>query len=473
MKEYNNFSKNLLVTIGPITNNNTAIKRISKSTDIFRLNGSHNTILWHQNVSNKIKKNNKKNLILLDIPGIKPRTLNQKSIKIKKNQRVCLYFDSKKININKFLCIKISNKLPKSKNKSKFFSINDGLNFFEIIKYNENYVIGKSKESFILKENKGINVPESIYNESNQLKKYNSFLNKCKKIKFDAIGLSFIQSKELLLKIKKKYPNKILVSKIENYQGVLNSEEIIKNSDAVMIDRGDLSAEIGNNKLFNSIIKISKLTKKHGVPLIMATENLENMILNNSPTKSEIISLEFNDLISVDKIMLSDETATSNNWKNILNWLDNYFKNFISPNNYKYFSDVYKKDKVEQSNQDNLWSSLDSSPNQSFLISTKSGAAIYKCKKFLNRPKIYIFTDNLRTYFLSRFFFNTRIFLVPKLSRRNVAKQILYFAKQYSKYLFEYNKVITSIFVLNPQKGSRANAIYMINKNNLNKKLSK
>ena len=104
----------------------------------------------------------------------------------------------------------------------------------------------------------------------------------------------------------------------------------------------------------------------------MATENLENMILNNSPTKSEIISLEFNDLISVDKIMLSDETATSNNWKNILNWLDNYFKNFISPNNYKYFSDIYKKDKVEQSNQDNLWSSLDSSPNQSFLISTKN-----------------------------------------------------------------------------------------------------
>ena len=60
-----------------------------------------------------------------------------------------------------------------------------------------------------------------------------------------------------------------------------------------MIDRGDLAAEIGDNNLYNQTIKISKCTKSYGKLLIMATENLETMIFNNTPTKSEIISLSF------------------------------------------------------------------------------------------------------------------------------------------------------------------------------------
>ena len=60
-----------------------------------------------------------------------------------------------------------------------------------------------------------------------------------------------------------------------------------------MIDRGDLSAEIGDTNLFRMIEKISQKTKEKGKPLIMATENLETMINNSSPSKSEIVSLGF------------------------------------------------------------------------------------------------------------------------------------------------------------------------------------
>ena len=63
-------------------------------------------------------------------------------------------------------------------------------------------------------------------------------------------------------------------------------------SDIIMIDR-DLAAEIGDTNLYNQTIKISKCAKFYGKLLIMATENLETMIFNNVPTKSEIISLSF------------------------------------------------------------------------------------------------------------------------------------------------------------------------------------
>ena len=89
-----------------------------------------------------------------------------------------------------------------------------------------------------------------------------------------------------------------------------------------MIDRGDLSAEIGDNNLYEAILSISKFTKKYGKPLIMATENLETMSKFNNPTKNDIISLGFSNQINSDIIMLSEETAISKKWKKIIVWLN-------------------------------------------------------------------------------------------------------------------------------------------------------
>ena len=96
-------------------------------------------------------------------------------------------------------------------------------------------------------------------------------LKKLKNIKFDAIGLIFVQSASIIKKIKAKYP-KILVSKIENSLGCKNLDEIIQYSDIIMIDRGDLSAEIGEENLFNMVENISVKSKLFGKPLIIATE---------------------------------------------------------------------------------------------------------------------------------------------------------------------------------------------------------
>ena len=95
-----------------------------------------------------------------------------------------------------------------------------------------------------------------------------------------------------------------MVSKIENSEGLKNVDEICKFSDAIMIDRGDLSAEIGENHLYDAILKISNSTKKYGKPLIMATENLESMSKFNNPSKNDIISLSFSSQINSDIIML-------------------------------------------------------------------------------------------------------------------------------------------------------------------------
>ena len=88
------------------------------------------------------------------------------------------------------------------------------------------------------------NSQNSIYDENKQINLYINFLKKFKKVKFDAIGLSFVQSGEIINKIKKQFPKYIVVAKIENIIGVKNVNNICKAADSIMIDRGDLSAEI-------------------------------------------------------------------------------------------------------------------------------------------------------------------------------------------------------------------------------------
>ena len=124
-----------------------------------------------------------------------------------------------------------------------------------------------------MNEKKGLNIPFSLYDENEQQKIYLKFLEKFKNIGFNAVGLSFIQDDKIVNLIKKKYPNFLIVSKIENFAGLKNAKRITKNSDVIMIDRGDLSAEIGEKNLYQAILNIDSISHDEGKPLIMATEN--------------------------------------------------------------------------------------------------------------------------------------------------------------------------------------------------------
>ena len=172
----------ILPTIGPISEKNDDIQKILKITDIVRINGSHNILNWHVNISKKIKKIDANARILLDIPGVKPRTQNKKNINIKKNQNINFIFKNQSKVTNKYLCIECSNKLPKIIKKPNFISLDDGKYLFKIIQISNHYILAKSLENFVLKPKKGINIPLAIYDDSFQNKQYSKFLNQSKNI---------------------------------------------------------------------------------------------------------------------------------------------------------------------------------------------------------------------------------------------------------------------------------------------------
>ena len=248
--------------------------------------------------------------------------------------------------------------------------------------------------------------------------------------------------------------------------GLKNSLEIVNSSDAVMIDRGDLSAEIGEKNLFNAVLQISKKVKECGKPLIMATENLESMIKKIVPTKSEIMSIGLNTLLGADKIMLSDETATSSNWKNTINWV-NQFYNSLNIDTTILGNSFEKNKKIHNYHKYSIWDAVEKLNHLPFVIATKSGAAIIEHKKRINNNKLFVFTDNIRTYNLCKFWSDVNVNKIPKMKKNQGGKQMLDIVKKYSSILFTNNTAIVTVFVLNPRKNARANALYIVTKKDL------
>ena len=87
---------NILSTIGPVTENFSNLKKVVKFSKFIRLNGAHNSLNWHKKICSQIKKINPNCKILIDLPGIKPRTLNSQNVLINKNEIVLFYFGNQK-----------------------------------------------------------------------------------------------------------------------------------------------------------------------------------------------------------------------------------------------------------------------------------------------------------------------------------------------------------------------------------------
>ena len=375
---------NMLVTIGPSCEKIEDLKFLAAKTNLFRLNGSHNKLDWHAETIKRIRSLKPDAFILLDIPGIKPRTANTETLDIQRGEIVSFGI-SKVTGATKH--IELTKNLPLSSDGVDTFSVNDGQYVFDVVSNEGHSISGRSRETFSLIQKKGLNIPESIYEEDLQKDIYLDFIKKVSHMDINAVGLSFVQTGKLVSEIRLAAPDLILISKIENLEGYKNKSSIIGESDAVMIDRGDLAAEIGIINLFNAVEEISLETKNYGKPLIMATENLETMTVRLEPSKSEVMSLGHSAVLGADCIMLSEETATSDNFRNTVKWLHN----FVSKNVIK---SSIKKESTQNRSFPDLWKSIKNLSSMPIILFTHSGRALSELVSTCNDRRVIVVTNN-------------------------------------------------------------------------------
>ena len=100
-----------------------------------------------------------------------------------------------------------------------------------------------------------------------------------------------------------------IISKIENKSALKNIDEIIKNSDAIMIARGDLAIDIGHSEVPKVQLSLIKKCNKLSKSVIVSTQMLESMIENYTATRAEVNDIATAIFQGADTVMLSAESA--------------------------------------------------------------------------------------------------------------------------------------------------------------------
>jgi pyruvate kinase len=166
-----------------------------------------------------------------------------------------------------------------------------------------------------LKSRKGNNVPNVRLVSEMATDRDRNMVKFARDNGVDFIGLSFVESAEQIHAIKNftggDWPR--IVAKVKNQGGMDNLAEIIVATGALMIDRGDLSAETSLETVSLFQKRILKQANSAGVPVIVATEMLHTMIENPFPTKAEISDITNSILDGCGATMLSGETAMGAN----------------------------------------------------------------------------------------------------------------------------------------------------------------
>jgi pyruvate kinase len=129
----------------------------------------------------------------------------------------------------------------------------------------------------------------------------------------DFFALSFVRQAEDVRTLR-RYLDSLgssakIISKIEDQAGVRNMHEIIQESDAIMVARGDLGIEIDYHRLPLVQTELVSMCQAEGKPVIIATHLLETMITSPMPTRAEISDVSNAIREQADAIMLSGETT--------------------------------------------------------------------------------------------------------------------------------------------------------------------
>ncbi len=309
----------IVATIGPTSSSKEVLKAmIAEGLNVVRLNFSHGTHADHEAVVKAVREIDAElginTSLLADLQGPKLRVgeMENNGVMLETGSTVIITTEKQIGTAQHIYTNYIS--FPADVKAGERVLMDDGKLVVRILETDgKKEVKCEVLQGGILSSKKGLNLPETKVSLPSLSEKDLADLDFALSMNVDWIGLSFVRnSKDVyLLKeiIEKSGKHAKVVAKIEKPEALDDIDEIVKATDAVMVARGDLGVEIPIEQVPLAQKMIVKKCVENAKPVIVATQMMESMITNLSPTRAEVTDVANAVIDGADAVMLSGETS--------------------------------------------------------------------------------------------------------------------------------------------------------------------
>lgn len=300
--------KRMLVTLGPTSMSEMVVRRMTEvGVSLFRVNLSHTPLANVESTIRKIQQWTDRP-ICLDSEGAQVR-----------NQR--MVDDSVVLVEGKYIKIHFTEVLGDSVNISfspsfvaqelvvgDVITVDFNAACLRVIEIKRDCLVAVVEHGGGVGSNKAVDVDRRIELDPITKKDMEAF-KIGKRMGINNFALSFANRRDDVEKMRNLVGDACIISKIESRAGVRNLKGILEATDQILIDRGDLSRQIPIEKIPFLQRRIISFARSRSVPVFVATNLLESMILTSSPTRAEVNDVVSTLLMGADGLVLAAETA--------------------------------------------------------------------------------------------------------------------------------------------------------------------
>ncbi|RVW51249.1 Pyruvate kinase, cytosolic isozyme [Vitis vinifera] len=306
----------IVCTLGPASRSVPMVEKLLRAgMNVARFNFSHGTHEYHQETLNnlRIAMQNTQILcaVMLDTKGPEIRTgflKDGKPIQLKEGEEITITTDYSIKGDQEMISMSYK-KLPVDLKPGNTILCADGTITLTVLSCDPaaGTVRCRCENTALLGERKNVNLPGVVVDLPTLTEKdKEDILEWGVPNKIDMIALSFVRKGSDLVHVRKVLGSH---AKRENQEGVINFDEILRETDSFMVARGDLGMEIPVEKIFLAQKMMIYKCNLVGKPVVTATQMLESMIKSPRPTRAEATDVANAVLDGTDCVMLSGESA--------------------------------------------------------------------------------------------------------------------------------------------------------------------
>ncbi len=396
----------VIATLGPACiAYETMLTMVEAGVDVFRLNFSHGQRDFQITAIENVRRINEEHgynlCILADLQGPKMRIGNMENGEVLINDGDEILISTHDgVGTKEKVFIRYE-KFAEDVNPGERVLVDDGKIVLEIISTNKkDEAKAKIINGGMLASKKGFNLPNTKISLPCLTPKDLEDLEFALEHELEWIALSFVRSASDIIELKDLISSKgkrsKIIAKIEKPEAIQDIDNIIRQTDAIMVARGDLGVEVPMQEVPLIQKSLVKKCLRASKPIIIATQMMDSMITNYNPTRAEVNDVANSIMDGADAVMLSGETSVGKYPIRVIESVQKIIDNVESfegmyNNNYMHISrDRFVTDAICRAAVE----LADKSRAKGIITMSFTGYTAYEISSYRPKADIYVFTGN-------------------------------------------------------------------------------